>query len=133
MNIAEIKENDDCCLKLYDFEKFEDGSGYRMKVNLRSIPFVCESKDLYFENFESNVSALEQAHESLDGEVIFKFRYEDDELKIEYKPLGHVVVSVKLSSFNDEYQTVSLCFSTDQSYMVSFIAQLKAVLNVLHS
>lgn len=132
MNIAELKENSGCSLKLYDFEKFEDGSGYRMKVNLRSIPFACESKELYFENFETNVSALEQAHEILDGAVLFKFRYEDDELKIEYKPLGHVVISAELSSYNDEHQTVSLCFSTDQSYMVDFIGQLKAASNALH-
>ncbi|WP_440906507.1 hypothetical protein ACMZOO_19245 (plasmid) [Catenovulum sp. SX2] len=132
MNIAELKENSGCSLKLYDFEKFDDGSGYRMKVNLRSIPFSCESKELYFENLETNVSALEKAQEALDGVVLFKFRYEDDELKIEYKSLGHVVVSAKFSSFTDEYQSVSLCFSTDQSYMVGFIGQLKSISNALH-
>lgn len=133
MNEVSLNVAPNTCLRLYEFERFRDDSGYKMKVDFMSEPFSCVGKDLYFEDFTQVVVGLEKAHSELLGSVAFKMPHEDDSITIEYLNLGGVVVSGSFYSFVNELQKVQLCFSTDQSYMGQFIHQLRLVVNELHS
>lgn len=120
-------------LKLHNFERFDDDSGYRMKVDFVSDPLSCVGKDLYFEDFDSVVECLAKAHKDLSGSVSFKMPFEDDSLSIEYNGKGGVIVSGLFYTFGTELQKAQLCFSTDQSYMSNFVSEVKAIYNDLHS
>jgi hypothetical protein len=125
----ELRTNrDDTVLRLLNVEKFNDETGYRCDLVVRSGGFACE-RQFYFdgESFTDAIAALRRMIDGSSGEATIKFRYEDDFLRFEMNRLGHVFVSGELYEHSERSQSLKFAFRTDQTVLAPLVQEFVAV------
>lgn len=118
-------------LRLSEFERFDDGSGYRCNVDARSGEFGCFGKVLYFDDMSKLVVTLREAYQSLKGSVEMRQRYEHESLTFLANGQGHFVVKGKLTDYRDHELRFAL--EVDQTYIQPFLAALERIDAGLHA
>ena len=118
-------------LRLSDFERFDDGSGYRCNVDARSGEFGCFGKAFYFDDMPKVVAGLREAYQSLKGAVEMRQRYEHESLTFLSTVQGHFVAKGKLTDNRDHELRFAL--EVDQTYIQPFLAALERIDAGLHA
>jgi hypothetical protein len=124
-NVAAIEVSETEYLRLSDFERFDDGSGYRCNVDTRCGEFGCFGKAFYFDDLPMVVANLRDAYQSLKGSVEMRQRYEDESLIFMATTQGHFVVKGKLTDYRDHELRFAL--EADQTYIAPFVAALERI------
>src|ERR1035437_2313105 len=94
----ELKTQDDSkVLRMFQVEKFPDGSGYRCELQVVSRGFSCQIP-FYFEGsfLSAAVTALHRMNESQPDEATLKGLWEEDNIQLTSDKLGHIIVEGKL-------------------------------------
>ena len=115
-------------LQFSNVEKFSDGSGYCCDLAVRSGGFACQ-RQFYFDDdrLTDALVSLRRMIDGLPGEAIFKFRYEEDFLRIETNRLGHVFISGELHEYSEMAQSLKFAFRTDQTVLAPLVRELAVV------
>ena len=120
-------------IRLYDFERFEDRSSWRCKVDVVSGHFSCENRTFYFDGFQSFLVGLENLYATLNGEVELNHSYEDDSIRIRCAKLGKMGLVGKFYDRGPIDQALIFGFEFDQSYLPAFLDDLTSVAGTLDS
>jgi hypothetical protein len=121
-----LQTNDDSkILRMHDFERFEDGSGYRCSLVIRSGGFSC-ARPFYFDDshFPDAITALQQMDAGHPGEAMLKGRWEDDHIRFVRNDLGHVTVTGQLHEHSELPQLLKFGFRTDQTVLRPLVCDL---------
>ena len=129
--VAAIEVSESEYLRLYDFERFNDGSGYRCTVDIRSGAFACFGRAFYFDDMSKVVASLREAYLSLTGSVEMRQRYEHEALTFRPTGQGHFVVKGTLTDYRDH--ELRFAIDVDQTYIQSFLAEFERIDSGLHS
>lgn len=129
---VELLSSPDEYLRLYAFERFEDGSGYKASIDIVSSCFSCVGKECYFDDLQQFYADSMQAYQQQTGRVLLKDMHEKDHFKFDFTHFGHVLLSGVLYSPSNTTQHLSFFFETDQSYVLMFLKQMKEVLTRLN-
>jgi hypothetical protein len=129
--VAAIEVSEVEYLRLSDFERFDDGSGYRCNVDARSGEFGCFGKAFYFDDMPKVVASLREAYESLKGTVEMRQRYEHESLTFLSTGQGHFVAKGKLTDNRDHELRFAL--EVDQTYIQPFLVALERIDAGLHA
>ena len=119
-------------LTFNSIERFDDGSGYRIELELESSPFT--AKYLLFveqhvlDNFEASATVLA---ETLTGEAILKPDYESQFVKITAGNSGHMFVTGELITHDERGQCLRFNFRTDQTCVRQFLNGLRRELQAV--
>lgn len=114
-----LQTNDDKkVLRLSDFKKFEDGSGYSCKISVCSGDFSCD-RPFYFDDshFPDAIRALQQMDAGNLGEATIKGQWEDDFIKFTLDKIGHVVVVGQIFEHAELSQQLKFAFETDRTVL----------------
>jgi hypothetical protein len=130
-NVAAIEVSEVEYLRLFDFERFDDGSGYRCNVDARSGEFGCFGKTFYFDDMPKVVASLREAYQSLKGTVEMRQRYEHESLTFLSTGRGHFVAKGILTDYRDHELRFAL--EVDQTYIQPFLAALERIDAGLHA
>jgi hypothetical protein len=130
-NVAAIEVSEVEYLRLSEFERFDDGSGYRCKVDARSGEFGCFGKVFYFDDMQKVVATLREAYQSLTGSVEMRQRYEHESLTFLSTGQGHFVAKGRLTDYRDHELRFAL--EVDQTYIQPFLAALERIDAGLHA
>ena len=123
--VAAIEVSESEYLRLSEFERFEDGSGYRCNVDTRCGEFGCFRKAFYFDDLPTVVTKLRQAYQSLKGTVEMRQRYEHESLTFATTTQGHFVIKGKLTDYQDHELRFAL--EVDQTYVEPFLSALERI------
>jgi hypothetical protein len=129
--LAAIEVSDTEFLRLSDFERFEDGSGYRCQIAVGCGEFGCSRKHFYFDDLPQIVRALRESYRSLKGSVEMCQRYEKESVTFSATGRGHFAVKGFLTNYRD----IELRFAldVDQTYMQPFVAAMERINASLHA
>jgi hypothetical protein len=130
-NVAAIEVSEVEYLRLSEFERFDDGSGYRCNIVARSGEFGCFGKVFYFDDMQKVVANLREAYRSLRGSVEMRQRYEHESLTFLVTGQGHFVAKGMLTDYRDHELRFAL--EVDQTYMQTFLAALDRIDAGLHA
>lgn len=130
-NVAAIEVSESEYLRLYDFERFDDGSGYKCQLDARSGEFGCFGKAFYFEDLPKVVTTLRVAFQSLKGAVEMRQRFEHESVTFLSTGQGHFTVKGKLTDYKDHELRFAL--EVDQTYIGPFVAALERIDAGLHA
>ena len=105
-------------VRLVSVEKFEDGSGYRCDLHVRSGGFACE-RPFYFDDvaLADAVESIQRMMSGAAGHAVIKGQWETDFLRIESNEMGHVVVSGEITEHSEYQQGLVFSFRTDQTVL----------------
>jgi len=129
--VAAIEVSEVEYLRLSDFQRFADGSGYRCSVDARSGEFGCFGKAFYFDDMPKVVASLREAYQSLKGIVELRQRYEHESLTFLSSGQGHFIAKARLTDYRDH--ELRFAIEVDQTYMQSFVAALERIVAGLHA
>jgi hypothetical protein len=124
-NVAAIEVSESEYLRLSDFERFTDGSGYRCSVDTRCGDFGCFRRAFYFDDMPQVVAKLREAHQSLKGSVEMRQRYEHESLTFTTTTQGHFVIKGRLTDYRDHELRFAL--EVDQTYIAPFLSALERI------
>ncbi len=112
-------------LSLSNVERFDDGSGYRCDVAVRSSGFAC-NRPFYFhqESLDGFVTSVQVMTSGTPAEATLKPRYEPDFLRLKMNQLGHLLVSGELYEHSRLHQCLKFAFETDQTVLGPFLCEL---------
>jgi len=112
-------------LAFRSIKRFEDGSGYRLHVELQAGPFSA-SYPFFVESYpvKQFLLSLSALYESLSGEALLKPEYEPQFIRIKAGTGGHMVISGELYVHSDQPQVLKFQFRTDQTCVGLFLQQL---------
>lgn len=116
-------------LCMQDIRIFGDDSGGVCRLDLRSSPFQAQI-DFFFDSpaLSDFVTQLERLKEHLIGKAWLGNDHEELFIQFDGDGLGHILVSGKLlDSTCGRMQQLAFEFQTDQTALMSFIGDLKAV------
>ena len=130
-SVAAIEVSEVEYLRLSNFERFDDGSGYRCDVDARCGEFGCFRKAFYFDDMRQVVANLRNAYESLKGSVEMRQRYEHESLTFLSTTQGHFVVKGKLTDYGEHELRFAL--EVDQTYIEPFVSALERIDAGLHA
>ncbi|MGN6227731.1 MAG: WapI family immunity protein [Dyella sp.] len=113
-------------LAFRSIERFEDGSGYSLHVELQAGPFSA-SYPFFVESHpvKKFLASLGTLQESLSGEALLKPEYEPQFILIRAGVGGHMVVSGELFVHSDQPQSLKFQFRTDQTCVGLFLQKLR--------
>jgi hypothetical protein len=120
-------------VELSEFERFDDGSGYRAVLRAASGEFACTGREFYFDDLPVFLDRLREAYQRVSGSAELRLRYEEEFLRIELTQLGHIVVSGLLIQYGPFGCRLQFSFEADQSFCPPFIAQLQEASDDLDS
>ncbi|RYG60300.1 MAG: hypothetical protein EON60_07625 [Alphaproteobacteria bacterium] len=119
-------------LTFNSIERFNDGSGYKIELELESNPFTAKYllfiEQHVFDTFTASLTVLE---ESLTGEAILKPDYESQFVKITAGHSGHMFVSGELITHDERGQFLSFNFRTDQTCVRQFLNGMRRELQAV--
>ncbi len=115
-------------LRLSNVEKFQDGSGYRCDLAVRSGGFVCEQA-FYFDDWHlaETIKSIRQMTEGLSCEAVLKGQWTKDFIQFKMNKLGHVVVTGELFEHSELSQFIKFAFRTDQTVFGPLLRDLTAI------
>ncbi len=119
-------------ISLSSFEKQLDGSCCAV-IDIVSSKLSYSEKEFYFEDFPQFIENLEFMYSKLKGSAELRFHHESDYIKFEAQSLGHIEVMGEFLEYGEIQQNIYFGFVFDQSYLPSFIENLKAVSASLYS
>jgi hypothetical protein len=122
---VELKVSESEVINLSSFQKFDDGSGWCVVVNIKSGHFSCSDVNLYFNDLNCFYRELKLIYENLKGSAQLKTNYEDNNISFKATSLGHIELTGMLREGN---QSFNFHFEFDQSYLPDFLQQIEAVL-----
>jgi hypothetical protein len=115
-------------LRLSNVEKFEDGSGYRCDLSVRSGAFAYDGPFFFHDAFVVNsMTAIKKMMAGKPGEAVLKGQYEDDAIRFQMNQLGHVTVSGLLLENGGHTQSLKFEFMTDQTVFGPLLRDLAAL------
>ncbi len=123
--VASIEVSEHEYLRLSAFERFDDGSGFKCRLDVQCGDFGCSRRSFYFDDLPLVVERLEKAHDSLQGEVGLRQRYEREFITFSTTPIGHFVIKGELTDYRDCELRFSL--NVDQTYLKPFIRALRDI------
>jgi hypothetical protein len=115
--IIELQTNREATtLRLSNVEKFEDKSGYRCDLAVRSGGFAYE-RAFYFSDWclAQAINSIRQMMGGLPGTAELRGQWEKDFIRFEMNKLGHVKVSGELFEHSELTQSIKFAFFTDQT------------------
>ncbi len=130
--IAELIIQPNKKLVISSFERLDDGSGCAV-LNVVSGRFTYLTNEFYFDGFSIFVDALESVHKTLSGGAELRFHHESECVRFEAKSLGHISFNGEFIEYGAIQQTLNVGFEFDQSYLLGFIEQLRAVEHAIYS
>ena len=119
-------------LELSQIERFDDGSGWRSRLTLRSHPFGCSDYDCYFNGLEQFAKKLRRMYESLSGTARLGQTYEQEYIEFSMHARGRLTVAGFLAVYGDNTQELKFSFGVDQSYLPPFIAAIESILETVN-
>jgi hypothetical protein len=121
----------DPLLALRGIQRFADGSGYRVVLEVRSRDYHVRTP-FYFESgpLAQFVDQLVAMDHSLKGSAKLKPLYEGHFIELALTHTGRVVVSGEVFEYSEHAQHLKFEFETDQTVLRPFIEDLKQCLNV---
>jgi hypothetical protein len=114
-------------VELSAIERFEDGSGYVSEIRVGSGEFACSGRKFFFGGLPRFLKDLKNAHEELRGHAELRTQYEEEFVRFEFTPLGHVVVTGLLRDYGGLERKLQFGFEADQSFVPPFIASVERV------
>jgi hypothetical protein len=126
MDIVLRTNQADPSLKLRSVTRFEDGSGYRAILEVRSrgfdvrTPFYFEAEPLA--QFIDQLGAMDR---SLSGSAKLKPVFEDHFIELTITPRGRIVVRGEVFEYSEHSQHLRFEFETDQTVLKPLIDELK--------
>ena len=129
---AELVVNQTKKIVMSSFEKQLDLSG-QCALDIKSGRFSYFTPEFYFEDFEKFVCDLETIYKTLEGSAELKFHYESESIKFVATSQGHIEFFGEFIEYGNIQQTLSCGFELDQTYLDSFITQLKKVVLSVYS
>jgi hypothetical protein len=131
MDIQLRTNQPDPSLRLRDVTRFEDGSGYRAVLEVRSRGFEVRTP-FYFEPqpLAQFLDELLAADRTLSGSAKLKPLFEDHFIELTLTPRGRVVVRGEVFEYSEHAQHLGFEFETDQTVLKPLIDQLRECLGV---
>ena|SRR6266576_3166961 len=131
MNIHLQTNQRDPSLSLRDVTRFEDGSGYRAILEVRSRGFEVRTP-FYFEpqplaQFLEQLVAMDR---TLSGSAKLKPLFEDHLVELTLTPRGRIVVRGEVFEYSEHSQHLGFEFETDQTILKPLIEQLRECVGV---
>jgi hypothetical protein len=131
MDIQLRTNQPDPSFHLLDVTRFDDGSGYRAVLEVRSRGFEV-STPFYFEpqplaQFLDELVAMDRA---LSGSAKLKPLFEDHFLELTLTRRGRIVVRGEVFEYSEHPQHLGFEFETDQTVLKPLIDELRACLRV---
>ena len=113
-------------LAFRSIERFKDGSGFRLDIELQAGPFSA-NYPFFVESYpvQQFLASLSALYESLSGEALLKPSYEPQFVRVRAGTGGHMVVSGELFVHSDQPQSLKFQFRTDQTCVGLFLQQLQ--------
>jgi hypothetical protein len=103
-------------LRLSNVEKFDDGSGYRCDLCVRSGAFAYDGPFFFDDAFVVDaIAAIKKMLAGEPAEAVLKGQWEDDAIRFQMNRLGHVAVSGLLLENGGHTQSLKFEFMTDQT------------------
>ena len=129
---AELVVNPIKKIVMSSFQKQLDLSG-QCALDIRSGRFSYFTPDFYFEDFTKFVNDLETMYNSLEGSAELKLHFESESIRFVATSLGQIEFFGEFIEYGNIQQKLNCGFEFDQTYLGSFIAQLKKVVLGLYS
>ena len=117
----------DSYLELSDVERFGDGSGYRAWIKVSTGNFACLGKSFYFDALPKFIEHLRSAQADVKGGAELRLPYEEEFVRFEFSPRGHVGIFGLLISDGPPGSRLNFSIEADQSYCPPFLMQLDAI------
>jgi len=112
-----------------DIKRFADNSGFVAKIRVGAREYSCAGKSFYFHELPSFLTQLKQSFLDLRGCAELRHRYEEEFVRFEFTPRGHVIVSGLLRETPG--CRLQFIFEADQTFVPPFISSVERVLSEL--
>lgn len=109
-----------------NWRRFEDASGYRTKIAVRTEWIIAE-RDIFFEaeTLHDFIAALDKLAHSLSGTARLKPLWEEPFVALDGNGRGGIAVRGLMLETGDYDQRVEFAFTTDQTCLAPLIHDLK--------
>lgn len=126
MDIVVAQTSEECFLIFRSCNKFDDSSGYRVDLWMRSGGFQLETA-FYFEEWSLRqfINSLTDMDRTLTGRATLKPMWETDYVELAMTSLGHVGVTGEFIHAREFDQRIKFGFETDQTCLAPLRDKLK--------